>query len=133
MFVTWFFIKGKMMFTDGIQELNHKLFFWRLTKRRKMKKHNSLFELVNREQLLISPFLLNQLRVSENYVVAALIRFLPDQADMREVWIEVRSTVDFSVIYSVKQQALAALCCKFVDDIFGVHIASASGREFIRY
>jgi len=110
----------------GFHEVDHKLLFWRL-KPLKTIKGNSLFELVRCEQLRPSPYVVFQLRVSDNYVVAALLR-------KDEVLVEVRSIVDLSVIYSVKERVNQAMFCfKFDGNVFGAHMVSASGKQFIRY
>ena len=105
---------------------------WRLIS---PKKNNgkARLELVHKEQLPASPFSPDQSFLSEKHIVTVLLKISPIDDNIHEVMVEVRSTVDFSVVYSVKEPAFLFFRFAFFNDMFGVQLVLKNQRNLIKY
>lgn len=120
----------------GFNDINHSLLIWRLHITPCLKSGNSVLELVHREQLPPSLFTLvcPLVYVSKKYIVSVLSRQSSDDIDKEEITIEVRSTADFSVVFSTVNERVARyFCFSFAKDIFAVQIIGRNLKNIIRY
>lgn len=88
---------------------------------------------VHNEKLVSTPFCPNQSLFSKKYMVTIMTRYLLSDTERYELLFEVRSTADFSVVYSIKERALQVpMPSFFVDDICGVQIILETYEQFTR-
>jgi hypothetical protein len=115
---------------------SHKSFIWRL-KTSPTPNHGgySVLELLQEEKFPPSTFIPTRSFLSEKYIVTSWARVfsLVDDGTLNyELLVEVRSTVDFNVIYSIKERAICFFFFSFVNDIMSVQICQPTGN-FVRY
>ena len=122
---------------DGIDEdQSHKFLVWQLKTQPSLNNGgNSLLELAHEETMFYSsPFTLRECFVSGNYIVSVLARKLQNEdGDDEELLIEVRSTTDFCVVYSIKESIFFSSCFNFAKDILTVQMVCLNKGVFIRY
>lgn len=99
--------------------ISPKLLIWRLKNPPSLNiGGNSVLELVHQEKFLLkpsSPSLPQECFVGGNYIATIHVREY-------QLLIEVRSTADFSVVYSTKERIAGYYCFSFHNDILAVHI-----------
>jgi len=115
------------MFGFGkVHGISPKLLIWRLKNPPSLNiGGNSVLELVYQEKFLLKPsssFLPQECFVGGNYIATIYVRQLHNQIASNELLIEVRSTADFSVVYSTKERTTIYLCFSFHNEILAVHI-----------
>lgn len=132
-------IKRLSTFVSGLQgdrdrNFTGNILVWRLKATKSQNNGHSLVELVHQENMPLSPFLPTRSYVSKKYIVTILLGRMSSQKQ-HEIIVEVRSTANFIVVYSIKETVLFTslfFCFRFVDDIIGIHILLKDGRDFIR-
>ena len=116
------------MFGFGkVHDISPKLLIWRLKNPLSLNigDGNSVLELVHQEKFLLKPsssFLPHECFVGGNYIATIHIRQLHNKIESHERLIEVRSTADFSVVYSTKERIAGYYCFSFHNDILAVQI-----------
>ena len=110
----------------GFGRVPAKLLIWRLKNPSSLNiGGNSVLEFVHQEKFLLkssSPFLPQECFVGRKYIATIHLRKLHDKIESHEQLIEVRSTADFSVVYSTKERTTSYVCFSFHNDILAVHI-----------
>ena len=90
---------------------------------------NAMLKVAHQEPLPRFSFILRSSFVSAKYIVTQFIK----TNENTEVLVEVRSTADFKVVYSIKERAAQFHCFGFVKDVLAVHMIFQNGRKFIRW
>jgi len=122
-----------------VEEISKKLLIWRLKALSSLNDDGSaVLKLVHEETLPSpSPFVPRECFVSEKYIVTCLMR--PSQNDIEEpkLFIEVRSTVNFGVVYCSPEECLtSAISFSFEKDVFAIQMVCCCQlelRNYIRY
>jgi len=92
-----------------------------------------VLELVHQENPISSYFIPIQSFVNEKYIVTVLLQPLHFEEELIELFFEVRSTTDFSLIYcSPKDCGINFKCFSFAEDIFAVQMLLRTQKDFIR-
>ena len=119
-----------------VHDISPKLLIWRLKNPPSLNiGGNSVLELVHQEKFLqkpSSPFLPQECFVGGKYIATFHVRQLHNKIESHELLIEVRSTANFKVVYSIKERAAKFHCFGFVKDVLAVYMIFQNGRKFIR-
>ena len=119
-----------------VHGISLKLLIWRLKNPPSLNiGGNSVLELVHQEKFLLkpsSPFLPQECFVGGKYIATIHVRQLHNKIESHELLIEVRSTADFSVVYSTKERTTGYYCFSFHNDILAVQIFQ-NHENCIRY
>ena len=114
---------------DGeVKGIGHNMSIWRIAN---LISGDAMLKVVYQESLTAWQFFPFSSFMSENYIVARLEKNIPNEK--KEVLIEVRSTANFKVVYSIKERAAKFHCFGFVKDVLAVYMIFQNGRKFIRW
>jgi len=104
--------------------VNSRITIWKLKPLTENTVQSSeIFQLVHDQTLALSRYAASKVLVSEKYIIGFLKRSLPASAvEKYELIIQVLSTIDCSVVYSVKERTDAYGAFSFVNDILVVQI-----------
>jgi len=117
---------------DFITE-NPVLLVWRLNNSSSFKNGNCILESINQETMNYSAhFSQQELFVSDDFIVTTQERQLQNEIEKQELLIEVRSTSNFSVVYSNTERGTVFNGFSFVNDILAIQIISTA-KNYIRY
>ena len=105
--------------------MKSKFSLWRLNhlKDENGKSTDQIMQFIHQESLSHSLFSVKNVFISEKYIVPIFHRTLDNESHMKEIFIQVRSTLDFNVIYSYpKERVDFIICFAFVNDILATQV-----------
>ena len=112
-----YILKSEISISGVARDFPRRISVWRLNKNVEPTA-SGILELVHQEMLPPARSFPAKLFVSENYFVA----FLQNWIDLQDLVVEVRSTANFSIFYTVKESVSRFNCFKFSHDLLTIQV-----------